>query len=167
MATWVNKATPVDTIRRARNDGMLPAGTAEQAKLLHHMYVDSMMPDPEAHISPQVAVQYVCLAYRLAWLISQTAHPRDNSSSLPQCVSNELSVLLRSACTSAMVRMLDDFDVPVSLVDEEVCAPEEPDVATSAVTPTPAKVNVTAMTTAILDFLVLGIATFLPELHAR
>lgn len=71
----------VDTIRRARDDGMLPAGTAEQAKLLHHMYVDSVIPDPEARISSQVAVQYVCLAYRLAWLIWQTAHPRDNGSS--------------------------------------------------------------------------------------
>ena len=67
----------VETLRRARDDGRLPPGVAEQAKLLHHMYVVTMMPEPEARMSSTAAVQYVCLAYRLAWLVWDVAYPHD------------------------------------------------------------------------------------------
>lgn len=65
----------VDTLRRAREGGHLPAWVPEQASLLHITYVRSQMLDPEIELSTVVALQYVCLAYRLSWLVHEITFP--------------------------------------------------------------------------------------------
>jgi hypothetical protein len=69
----------VETLRRARQDGHLPAGVPEQAALLHRTYVRSRMPQPDEGLSPLAALQYVCLAYRLSWLVWETTYPSDEA----------------------------------------------------------------------------------------
>jgi hypothetical protein len=67
----------VETLRRAREDGRLPRWVPEQAALLHTMYVRSLMTEagePGA-ASALAAVQYVNLAYRLAWLVREMTFP--------------------------------------------------------------------------------------------
>lgn len=68
----------VDTLRRAREDGYLPTWVPEQAALLHRTYVTSqMLVGPEDRPSLLTALQYVCLAYRLSWLVRETTFPSD------------------------------------------------------------------------------------------
>ena len=70
----------VDTLRRARDDRHLPAWVPEQAALLHRMYVMSRMSEPGRGPSPMAALQYVCLAYRLSWLVRETTFPPDDAT---------------------------------------------------------------------------------------
>jgi hypothetical protein len=68
----------VETLRRAREDGHLPAWVPEQAVLLHRMYVTSRMSiEPGEGPAPLAALQFVCLAYRLSWLVRETTFPPD------------------------------------------------------------------------------------------
>jgi hypothetical protein len=67
----------VDTLRRACLDGHMPDWVPEQAKLLHTIYVKSLMHEPQEGPSPLTALQYVFLAYRLSWLVWETTFGPD------------------------------------------------------------------------------------------
>ncbi|MHA7956270.1 helix-turn-helix domain-containing protein [Streptomyces sp. L500] len=63
----------VATFRRAEDDGHLPGGAGAVAAHLNVVHVGLRIP-PYAAPSTEVALQYVVLAYRLAYLVNVTLH---------------------------------------------------------------------------------------------
>ncbi|MEU5435425.1 helix-turn-helix transcriptional regulator [Streptomyces sp. NPDC020719] len=59
----------VASFRRSEDDGHLPGGTMAVAQQLHSLYVETAM-DQSAEPTTECALQYVVLAYRLAYLVN-------------------------------------------------------------------------------------------------
>ena len=117
----------VETLRRACEDGHLPFWVPEQATLLHAVYVRSLIADP-GEVSALAAVQYACLAYRLAWLVWETTHLpgeelrhdiQSDMKALEETTQKD-SIAVRGERTPAIRLLADAERIAQSITDENV-----------------------------------------------